>query len=345
MRPGRIGALEVSFVLLTPPGGGNSVDTRSLWLSPAEISALPSSGTAFDRLETAALSDWGSPDLSSNDETHDTLTLSGAIYAAKTGDGAMLTKTRNALDAARSSGLNTVLELARGLQAYVIAADLIGYRESAFTAQVATWIDQTLNGHSTANSLRETAQRSANNWGNHSRASLAAAGLYLNNQSMIDDAVQGHQEFIGTYSGGSAEMIFTDTDWHFDDGDKAGVNRANAGIFSGTTPEDWRRDLTFDPTTASVLSDLNGVVATYLWEAIQGFITCTVLLQRAGSVSYSDGDSALQRSLDVLVNTAHPAEGDDRWIIPLANNVLGTSYSVTGIQDGKGMGWTDYTHG
>ena len=324
-------------------GGGPS---SSLWVTAQEIAALPSSGAAFDRLEAAALGAWGSPDLGGLESQHDVLTLGGALYAQATGDATARAKVVTALEdvVASVAPLVTVLELARGLQSYVIAASIINYQDSAFRTQVATWVDQNLSGHSTANSLRETALRSANNWGGHSRATLAAAGLYLQNNGMVADAVKGHQEFIGTYAGGSPEMVWTTTDWHFDALDKAGVNRLDSGVFSGTIPEDWRRDLTFDPTTVTVLADLEPVVATYLWEAMQGFAVTAVLLHNSGHVDLSEGDNALQRAADVLIATAHPALGDDRWLPYLFNQYLTGPYNTFGdVQDGKGMGWTDFT--
>lgn len=317
---------------------------QNIWISTADLQALPQDDAAFTRLQTAALGSWGTPDLSGLDSQHDVLTLAGALYAEATNNETVRANVRAALQATIVSPLATVLELARGLQAYCIAASIINYHDAGFKAQVRTWVDQTLNGHSGANSLRETALYSANNWGGHARASLAAAGLYLTDLDMVADAVKGHQEFIGTYVGATPEMVFTDTAWHFDAGNKAGVNRANAGVLSGVIPEDWRRDLNFDPTTVTTLADMNSVSATYLWEAMQGFAVAAVLLHRAGQVDISAGDNALLRAADVLYNTQHPAEGDDRWLPFLLNQYLGTVYNTTaGIQDGKGMGWTDFT--
>jgi len=139
-------------------GGGPS---SSLWVTAQEIAALPSSGAAFDRLEAAALGAWGSPDLGGLESQHDVLTLGGALYAQATGDATARAKVVTALEdvVASVAPLVTVLELARGLQSYVIAASIINYQDSAFRTQVATWVDQNLSGHSTANSLRETALR------------------------------------------------------------------------------------------------------------------------------------------------------------------------------------------
>lgn len=336
------GKLYMEDGLASSPGSWTS---RGAWVTLSLLRQIPQSGAAWTRLEAAALGDWGTADLSALDNDHDVLTLAGALYAAVTDDVTVRTKVVNALHEAVASPLATVLELARGMQSYVLAADIIAHRGAYFYDRVAAWVDLPLNGHSTANSLRETAQRSANNWGGHSRASLAAAALYLEDATMLADVVQAHEEFIGTYAGGSPQMIFTDTAWHYDALDKAGVNRLDAGVLSGVLPEEWRRDTLFDPTTVTTLADLNAVDSIYLWEGIQGFIVTAVLLHRYGAADITDGDNAVERALDVLVNTAHPALGDDRWIPFLANEyIAGATYDESaGIQEGKGMGWTDFT--
>jgi len=78
---------------------------------------------------------------------------------------------------------------------------------------------------------------------------------------------------------------------------------------------------------------------------MQGFAVTAVLLHNSGHVDLSEGDNALQRAADVLIATAHPALGDDRWLPYLFNQYLtpATYDTSAGIQDGKGMGWTDFT--
>lgn len=330
--------------MLTLWRGGGSEANDGIWVSRSELSELPQTGDAWDRLAANATADWGTPDLSDNESSHDVATLGGAIYAAATGDATVTSKVESALVAVQSSALNRVLELARGLQSYVIAADLIEYNDSAFRAQVASWVDADIPGHSGSNSLRGTAERSANNWGNHARASLAASALYLGDSSMLDVVIQGQQEYIGVYTGISPQLQYQDTAWHFNSDDKAGVNRSDAGILSGVIPEDYRRSSLPDPTTVTQLSDYSTLDTLYPWEAMQGFVVASVLLDRAGHI-YVDTGTALSRAINLLYDAGHPAAGDDRWIVYLANKVLGLGLAEpTSMQDGKGMGWTDFTH-
>tara|TARA_A100001201_G_scaffold143757_1_gene147258 strand:+ start:7538 stop:13726 length:6189 start_codon:yes stop_codon:yes gene_type:complete len=321
-----------------------------IWIDRDALAALPQSGAAWTRLAADANSTWGTADLTDQDQTHDVLVLSGALYAAVSGDAPMLAKTQAALDSLVGATLGDALEVSRAMQAYVIAADLINYRPSLLQDEFRSWIDANINGHSTANSIRETAQRSANNWGGMARAALSATGLYLSDQSMIDDAVQGHLEFIGEYTGTNPQMIFTDSPdqgyaWHYDPADQAGVNRADAGFLSGVIPEDWRRDTTISDATIAgftQLSDLDAVDTIYLWEAMQGFVVAAVLLHRARLIDINTA-TAVERAVTVLYDTSHDAVGDDTWIPPLLNQWLGLSLTETAVSEGKGMGYTDLT--
>src|SRR3989344_3874758 len=150
-----------------------------IWISQAEIVSLPTSGAAWDGVRNAANSSWGSACLYDNNCMHDVNTLAGALVAARTGDAAMRNKTIAGLQAAMGSSLSRALELSRGLQTYIIAADIIGYHDAGFESWVRQMITIGIQGHSGTGVLG-TAENSPNNWGGHARASLAAAAVYLN---------------------------------------------------------------------------------------------------------------------------------------------------------------------
>lgn len=331
----------------TPPTnpGGPVIDfgIGGIWLSAAQMEKLPASGKAFDEVKAAAMSSWGTANLSDNNSSHDVKTLAGAIYAAKTKDAAMRNKVIEGLKSAMSSKLARALELSRGLQTYIIAADLIGYGDAAFKAFVKDVVYKDIQGHSGGKGLFGTAVKSPSNWGGHARASLAAAGVYLKDQAMIDAVVKAHKEFIGeTVSG--PQSVYTSTGWHFDPNKKAGINRANAGIFSGVLPEDWRRDGSLDPKSVKSIEDMKKLSTGYAWEGMQGAVVTAVILHRAGLISISAGENAIARAMDRLYSIGNLPSSDDTWVPFVMNYYTGKNYSGGGSTVGKGMGYTNYTH-
>jgi hypothetical protein len=323
--------------------------TAGIWISKAEIMKLPMSGSAWTSVKSAADSNWGSACLYDNNCMHDVNTLAGALVAVRTGDAAMLTKTQNGLKAAMGSTLSRALELSRGLQTYIIAADIIGYHDGAFEAWVRKMLTTNVQGHSGGVGVLGTATNSSNNWGGHARASVAAAAVYLNDASLKQTVVTAHKAFIGT--GTSSLMVFTSTNWQADSKNPAGENRKGAVIsgknVSGALPEDWRRAGEFKWPPA---------ISGYMWEGIQGYVVTAVILHRAGLVPFSAGDNAVVRAMDAMYGTGeaastsntpvfkNPASGDDTWIPWVVNYYGGKSYPTTAAAPGKNMAWTDWTH-
>jgi hypothetical protein len=83
----------------------------------------------------------------------------------------------------------------------------------------------------------------------------------------------------------------------------------------------------------------------YTWEGLQGPIAAAEMAYRAG---YSDiwecCDKALLRAVQFNYRQKWPAEGDDKWIVPIINRAYGVSLPVTGGGAGKNVGWTLWTH-
>jgi hypothetical protein len=327
-----------------PPIG----ETDGIWISTAEIMALPITGSAWSSVQAAANSSWGSACLNDNNCPHDVHTLAGALVAVRTNNAAMRTKTIGGLQSAMGSNLSRALELSRGLQTYIIAADIIGYHEPAFEAWVREMLTVNVSGHS-GTGVQGTAYNASNNWGGHARASVAAGALYLNDTAMLGKLVTAHKAFIGLPAPGNT-MVYNDTTWHADPGNKAGVNRkgsVHGGVnISGVLPEDWRRadyDFKWPPTPTG-----------YMWEGIQGYIVASVILHRAGVLPITSSDNALMRAMDILYHKGealgnpawtNAASGDDTWIPWVANYYLNENrYPTTAATPGKNMGWTDWTH-
>lgn len=323
-----------------------------IWISQEEIDKLPMNGAAWDRLYSAADSNWGEADLSILDSNHDVNTLAGALVAARTGDQNMYNKTVAGLQSAMKSPLNRALELSRGLQSYVIAADIIGYRTPEFQAWVRDMLNKNIQPHTGGSELCNsqgvaksctnlggilcTAYRSPNNWGGHARASAIAAALYLDDQSLLTELVKAHKAFIGENVTNS--LYCQDTNWHPDTNERFGVNKTGTTIqghnVSGVLPEDWRRGGEFAWPPGDTV---------YMWEGMQGYVVSAVLLHRAGLVSISAGDNAVVRSMDMLYSINNSPESNDTWIPWLVNQYTGKSYPTSAASSGRGMGWTDWT--
>jgi len=319
----------------------------SIWISKEEIAALPTSGTAWNSVLSAANSSWGSADLSDNNSSHDVATLAGALVAVRNADNAMREKTIAGLKSAMASKFARALELSRGLQTYIIVADIIGYRDAAFLTWVEKATTATVQGHSGGDGVIGTAEQSANNWGGHARASLAAAAVFLNRTDWKALIITAHRAFIGASAPGN-KMRYGSTGWHAGT-PQSGINRPDAKrgavSLSGVLAEDWRRGADFKwPPSAS----------GYMWEGMQGLVVTAVILHRAGWVAFNESDNAIVRAMDVLYGTGaaagnspvfkNPAASDDTWIPWIVNAVAGTSYPTTAASSGKNMGYTDWTH-
>lgn len=314
-----------------------------LWIDRATVATLPTSGPAWEGVEEAARDEWGRPDLSDLTSLHDTSTLAGALVAVRTGDEALRDKTREAImDVVRADRFDRVLELARNITSYVIAADLVGL-DPEDDREFRDFIDglrtKELKGHSGAEDLVATAELSPTNWGTMARAAAVAIDLYLEDLDAAREMAETHLAWLGAAV--PNDLVYTDTGWHAS-GRPVGVNPPGSTIdgedADGILPEDQRR--TGEPDGAAP-------EGSYPWEALQGAVVTSALLARAGLLDFDAGDGALVRAMRWLFETnANPPTGDDTWLPWIVNAEAGTSFDVTTpTRPGKNMGWSDWTHG
>jgi hypothetical protein len=323
-----------------PPTDPVAPATSGLWLSRTEIQALPASGAAWDNVRKAASADWGVANLADLNSLHDTYTLAGALVAVRTGDAALLEKTRQAILSVQNSDYNRVLEMSRNITSYIIAADIIGLSgadNDTFRAFISGLRTKPLQGHSGGKNLKETAMFSSNNWGTMARAAMVAINLYLNDVKDLEPVVSAHRAFLGESV--ANQLVYSSTNWH-PSTSKVGVNRRGSTIsgqnVDGVQPEDQRRTGEFAWPAP---------LGSYPWEALQGTLVAGVMLHRANIVPITAGDDAIYRATDWLIAVnGNPATGDDRWQIWLLNKIRGSKFTTTSTTPGKNMGWTDWTH-
>jgi hypothetical protein len=139
-----------------------------------------------------------------------------------------------------------------------------------------------------------------------------------------------------------AGFTYGDLDWQCNPGQPVGINPAgctrNGHSIDGVLPDDQRRGggFVWPPPQEN-----------YVWEALQGAIVQAELLTRAGYPAWQWENQALRRAINWLHEQAnYPAAGDDSWQPWLFNHTYGTNFPAPlPSSPGKGMGWTDWTHG
>jgi len=314
-------------------------ETLGIWLNAEEIAALPTTGDGWDELEAIATGGWGSADVSDQDNGHDVATFAGALYAVRMSDDAMRAQVVTAIEEAigTEAGGRT-LALGRQLLAYVLAADLIGYREDAFVTWVSGVRTTTLDGRAGIDNLLDSATQDPSNWGCHARASMIAAARYLGDDAQLAMLAERFHDYLGRTGTG---FTYRELWWQADPSAPVGINPVGATIsgqnVDGVIPDDQRRGGMFEwPPPRE----------NYVWESLQGSVAAAHMLERAGHDAFAWEDRALLRAVTWLHDEpVFPAEGDDSWV-PFRINA---AYSSTFPTDqsrptGKSVGFTGWTH-
>ena len=315
--------------------------TTGIWISQAEIEALPTSGPAWDALVEVALEPIENPDLSDQDDRDNVRVLAKALYSARTGDRTFAFEVLRALDAVRGTESGaTALAVGRELMAYVIAAEIVGLRPQKredFEAWLRGVRDRSFQGRTIAS----THEDRPNNWGTHAGATRLAVAAYLGDVAEIERAAHVFRGWAGEEDGWQG-FEFGDPSWQaFGAAREYAVNpvgaRRDRYSIGGVLPDDQRRagPFAWPPPKEN-----------YVYEALQGAVAQAAILERLGYDSWSWGDRAIERAMRWLyVQALFPPEGDDTWIPYVVNRAYGTSFSAPlPSKPGKGIGFTDWTH-
>lgn len=328
---------------VTPPPGGGSI-----WLSRDEISKLPMSGTAWDSMKSAADSLSGSAQIVDQDSKHDVQTLAAALVYARTGQATYRTKAATAVMSAIGSEkggsiVPRTLALGRNLVSYVIAADLIDLKSynSSDDQKFRTWLSAVRKETLEGKTLISTQEDRPNNWGLHAAASRAAADVYLGDKTDLDRTAQVFKGWLGDRAA-YAGFTYGELWWQCDESKPVGVNPVgctkNGQNIDGALPDDMRRGGSFKWPPG---------YTDYPWGALEGAIVAAEILHRQGYDSWNWQNQAIKRAVQFLYNLGGSwlPDGDDVFMPWVVNKAYGTSFkTVSPVQPGKNMGWTDWTH-
>ncbi len=312
-----------------------------IWMSAAEIAALPVSGPAWNRLKAEADRPAGKPQLSNQDDEVNVQIMAKALVFARTRIERYRTEVIEAcLAAIGTEKGGRTLALGRELAAYIIAADLVGLPPEAdqrFRAWLRTLPDMTLD----EKTLRSTHEERPNNWGTHAGASRLAIAAYLGDQAEIARCAQVFKGWLGDRAA-YAGFIYGDLYWQADPSKPVGVNPRGASKdgcnIDGVLPDDQRRAGKFKWPPPK---------ENYVYEALQGALVQAVILHRRGYDVWNWQDKALLRAFNWLHTQANfPAGGDDSWQPHIINHYYRTKFPApVPSLPGKNIGWTDWTHG
>lgn len=330
--------------------GERVAESDGLWIGRDELMALPTQGSAWQRVLGEATTPYQTPNLSDQNDAANTQTLAKALVGIRIARQDLIDDVLRALRSVTYDGSEAgadSLAVARELAAYVFAADIIDLRQRDpaldldFRNKLHFLRDTNLSGRT----LVSTHEDRPNNWGTHAGATRAAIAIYLDDQEDLADAATIHRAWLGENTP-HADFRFGSLSWQANTFDPVGINPRGAtrnGIdVDGALPDEMRR--------GGSLADTPGRTG-YPWEALQGATVMTELLSRNGYPdAWTWGDDAISRAVGYLdrldlIHGGWWATGDDRWTVWLVNHGTGSEYPTqTGVTAGKNVGFTDWTH-
>jgi len=332
----------------TDPPDNPSPTAGEMWISHSTLGSLPTSGTAWNNVLDAAQNSTNLPNVSDQNDSTDAYVLAKALVYARTGETQYRNEVMTAIGAAMGTETGSgILAVARNIQAYVIAADLINLRsvnpqlDTAFQLWLSTIRHVVFDGAGPALSIISCHELRPNNFGTHCGASRIAIALYLNDTSELQNAANVFKGWVGDRSAYSG-FDYGELDWQCDNSTPVGINPAgctkSGHSVDGVLPDDQRRSGGFSWPPPQ---------ENYVWEALQGAGVQAELLTRAGYPAWQWQQQALLRAINWLHQEAdYPATGDDTWLPWLFNYAYGTNFPApSSTTPGKGMGWTEWTHG
>ncbi|MEX0685697.1 MAG: alginate lyase family protein [Balneolales bacterium] len=340
----------ILFLIFISCSGLNSENAHepSIWLNQTEIDDLPTQGESFEYVVNFANSGLKA-NLFDQDNDHNNQTYAQALLCARDVDQVYCDMAiQGIIDAMHTQGEAHMLALGRNLAAYVIAADLTGYRDPQFIK----WLDEIRHKEISGRTLISTHERRPNNHGTVAGASRIAASAFLGDESDVASAAQIFHDWLGN------REVYTDfvfggpdgiLDWQANPDKPVGINPPGSTKeghnIDGVLPDEMRRcgdgSFKWPPCRTG-----------YNWGGMQGAVLQAELLHRQGYPAWEWESKALLRAASWLYN-ATADDGDTyypriemRWQPWLINKTYDTNFKTErATPPGKNMGFTDWTHG
>jgi hypothetical protein len=312
-----------------------------IWISTEESHRLPTKGRAWDAMYGQAKLSVRQPNLSNQNDPTNVRVLARALIYARTGDSHMRSEVEMALERVQGTENGaTALAVSRELMAYIISAELIAL-DSPQRARFEEWLRSVRDRSFKGRTIRSTHEDRPNNWGTHAGASRIALAIYLGDDEEVAAAAKVFRGWLGEPAGWQG-FVFGAADWQAEGRRRYAVNPPGAKIqgydVDGVLPDDQRRGGKFSWPPPK---------ENYVYEALQGAVVQAALLARLGYPSWKWGDRGIERAFDWLQGEARfPAVGDDTWLPYIVNRAYDRDFPAPSpSRPGKGMGFSDWTHG
>jgi len=312
-----------------------------LWLDPARLASLPTSGPGWENLLRAAQEPTGAPDLSDMEDPTNVRVMAKALVYARTGEERYRQEVVSAcLAAIGTERGGSTLALGRELAAYVIAADLVGGLPGDQGRRFTGWLRDVRHQKLRGGTLVSTHERRPNNWGAMAGASRIAVAAYLGDTQDLERAARVFRGWLGDRSA-YAGFRYGSLAWQADPGAPVGINPKGSWrdghSIDGVLPDDQRRSGPFRWPPPH---------ENYVYGALQGALVQAVILHNAGYDVWGWSDRALLRAfLWLYTEAGYPAQGDDGWEPWLVNYYYTVRLPTPEpARPGKIVGWTDWTH-
>ena len=349
IRPDRIAREAVPVEVNEPPSPPIPTPRpgEGLWISPSELAALPTRGSAWSSVLAVAEADLGTANVADQDSGHDGKTLACALAAARTERTDLRRKATDALTSAigTESGARW-LAIGRNLGAYAIAADVLGIRSGPVYDWLGGFLTRTLRANNTDEQIPVP------NWpsGSNSSAQVgfvtAALCVYTKDFARLATFWDGYRRYCGDRTSPVAETSNSEA-WQFIPSDPVGIQD------KGAVKQGCRLDGAIGNDMSRGGDDVCSPDWTpYPWVGLEGAVPAALVFGRVGYPAWEIAEEAISRALHYLW-FLRQTSGNPDWFdglrsnecVYLVNRTYGTTFPCSlPVAGGRTFGFSDWTH-
>jgi hypothetical protein len=348
-----------------------------IWLSPAEIRALPITEdpncnarcrNAWRLLTRASAEVPGPPNVADLNEDTGTFALAKALVAVRLGESEVTAALREEVVtllglAIGTEGGATALAVGRRMVAYIIAADIIDLpiiRPQFDQIVFRPWLRSLLEREFEGRTLRSCQEDRPNNWGTHCGASRIAIAAYLDDRAEMERAASVFRGWLGDRQAYTGFKFDAEAFGWMSDGCLA------AGPECQPTPVNPVGALVGGHNVDGVVVDDQRRAGAFVWPpmytiysygSLGGAVVQAAILQRFGFDAWQWGNQALRRAVEWMYydgdgKTKWDTCGDNnkRYVLDLVDHAYGSNFigrmscSPDASREGRNIGWTSWTH-